>query len=131
MVLHCRSRPAARVQRRPWLVLQEDLDIALVVEIDGERLGRIPELASYGVDGAEIRGWKIRSSRPVDAWLHMNEADAHDRHIVLTELAKRELLRTDVTMNMREASPERELDAPRVEIAGGMVEVSACGGRLR
>ncbi|MFO7562791.1 MAG: hypothetical protein R6X02_09135 [Enhygromyxa sp.] len=48
------------------------------------------------------------------------------------EIAKTiELLRTDVTMNMREASPERELDAPRVEIAGGMVEVSACGGRLR
>jgi hypothetical protein len=114
----------------PWLVLQEDLDIALVVQLDGNRVGRIRELASYGEDGVEAVGWKIRSSIPVHAWLHVAEGNTH-RHVVLTELAKGDYLRTDVTIDMQAAKPDRKFDAPTIEIADGMVDVSACGGRYR
>lgn len=120
----------------PWLVLQEDNEIAMVLRVDGERLGRIQQIANYGEEGTELMGWKIRSSCPVDGWLacpvdtwlHVREQDI-DRHIVFTGLDKRELLRTEVTID--KANREQKFDAPSVVVADGMVDVTACGGRYR
>ena len=102
----------------PWLVQQADSDIALIVRIDGERVGRISELGNYGDEGPdgslEIVAWKIRSRSPVDVWLHVTEAkvvepgDQH-RHVVLSSLAGRSLLRTDVTIDMNKANPRGQV----------------------
>jgi hypothetical protein len=116
----------------PWFVVEENFDIALIIQIDGERFGRIAELANFEEESWDIAAWRIRSSNPVDAWLHVTDpVNTRDHHVFINELDDGWYLRTDVMIDMKKAKLERKYDPPRIAIADGMVEVSACEGRYR